>query len=110
LSELETALWCHIPVLVVVLNNCVLAFEYYEQKYNHDNHVIPYVNEFVDVDYRMVARAFGAYGHRIPDPRELPYRMREALDTDVPTLLDVIVDKEVYAPKTNYERVLARRI
>ncbi len=110
LSELETALRCHIPILVVVLNNRALAFEYHEQKYNHDNHVIPYVNDFLDVDYSMVARAFGAHGHRITDPRELPDRMREALQTDVPTLLDVIVDKEVYAPVTTYERVLARSI
>jgi len=28
----------------------------------------------------------------------------------VPTLLDVIVDKEVYAPVTSYEGVLARSI
>jgi len=110
LSELETALRCHIPILVVVLNNRALAFEYHEQKYNHDNHVIPYVNDFVDVDYSMVARAFGVHGHRITDPRELSDRMREALQTDVPTLLDVIVDKEVYAPVTTYERVLARSI
>jgi acetolactate synthase-1/2/3 large subunit len=110
LSELETALRCHIPILVVVLNNRALAFEYHEQKYNHDNHVIPYVNDFLDVDYSMVARAFGAHGQRITDPRELPDRMREALQTDVPTLLDVIVDKEVYAPVTTYERVLARSI
>jgi len=40
----------------------------------------------------------------------LPARMREALQTDVPTLLDVIVDKEVYAPVTSYERVVARSI
>src|SRR5712692_9102319 len=110
LSELETALRCHIPILVIVLNNRALAFEYHEQKYNHDNHVIPYVNDFVDVDYSMVARAFGAHGQRITDPRELPDRIREALQTDVPTLLDVIVDKEVYAPVTTYERVLARSI
>jgi len=110
LSELETALRCHIPILVVVLNNRTLAFEYHEQKYNHHNHVIPYVNDFVDVDYSMVARAFGAQGHRISDPRELPDRMREALQTDGPTLLDVIVDKEVHAPVTSYERVLTRNI
>src|SRR6266704_2593639 len=110
LSELETALRCHIPILVVVMNNCALAFEYHEQKYNYDNHVIPHVNDFVDVDYSMVARAFGARGHRITDPRELPVRMREALQTNVPTLLDVIVDKEVYAPVTSYERVVARSI
>jgi len=110
LSEIETALRCHIPILVVVLNNRTLAFEYHEQKYNHHNHVIPYVNDFVDVDYSMVARAFGAQGHRISDPRELQDRMREALQTDAPTLLDVIVDKEVHAPVTSYERVLTRNI
>jgi acetolactate synthase I/II/III large subunit len=110
LSELETALRCHIPILVVVLNNRALAFEYHSQKYLHSNHVIPHVNDFVDVDYSAVARAFGVHGHRITDPRELPDRMREALYTDVPTLLDVIVDKEVYAPVTNFERVSARSI
>jgi acetolactate synthase-1/2/3 large subunit len=110
LSELETALRRHIPVLVVVLNNRALAFEYHSQKYLYDNHVIPYVNDFVDVDYSAVARAFGARGHRITDPRELPDKMREALHTDVPTLLDVIVDKEEYAPVTNFERVSARSI
>jgi acetolactate synthase I/II/III large subunit len=110
LSELETALRCHIPILVVVMNNRTLAFEYHEQKYNHHNHVIPYVNDFTDVDYSMVARAFGVYAHRVSDPRELPERMREALQTDKPTVLDVIVDKEIHAPVTAYERVLARTI
>src|SRR5260370_359626 len=105
LSELETALRCHIPILVVVLNNRSLAFEYHSQKYLHGNHVIPHVNDFVDVDYSAVARAFGVHGHRITDPRELPDRMREALHTDVPTLLDVIVDKEVYSPMSNILRL-----
>jgi acetolactate synthase-1/2/3 large subunit len=110
LSELETALRCHIPILVVIMNNRTLAFEYHEQKYNHHNHVIPYVNDFSDVDYSMVARAFGVQSYRISDPRELPERMREALQTDKPTVLDVIVDKEIHAPVTAYERVLARTV
>ena len=41
-----------------------MAFEYHGQKYLFDGRVIPEANDFLDVDYSVVARALGAWGTR----------------------------------------------
>jgi acetolactate synthase-1/2/3 large subunit len=110
LAELETALRNEIPVLAVVLDNGCLAFEYHEQKFNWGNRVVPQVNDYLELDYAAVARAFGARGYRITDVRELPSAIDEGLRSKLPTLLDVVVDREVYGPVTVYERVFTRTI
>ncbi len=110
LGEIETALRCHIPAVVMLMNNQSLAFEYHEQKYNWDNRIVPQVNDFVDVDYSAVARAFGARGSRITDARDLPDALHEAVQANELTLLDIIVDKEVHAPVSVYEHILPRSI
>lgn len=108
-AELETAVRCQIPILVVVLNNRSLAFEYHEQKYK-ERRVVTQVNAFSDADYGAVARAFGARGSRITHDRELQQAIRDGLEAGVPTLLDVLVDKEVVAPVTNFEGVVERGV
>jgi acetolactate synthase-1/2/3 large subunit len=110
LGEIETALRCHIPAVIMLMNNQSLAFEYHEQKYNWGNRIVPQVNDFVDVDYSAVARAFGARGSRITDARDLPEALHEAVQANELILLDVIVDKEVHAPVSVYEHVLPRNI
>ena len=110
LGEIETALRCQIPLLVVVLNNSSLAFEYHEQKINWNNRIVPQVNDYLDVDYSAVARAFGAGGSHITNSRDLADAIRDGLAADRLTVLDVRVDKEVPGPVTVYERVLARSI
>jgi acetolactate synthase I/II/III large subunit len=110
LGEIETALRCRIPLLVMVLNNSSLAFEYHEQKFNWNNRIVPQVNDFSDVDYGALARAFGAGGRQVTDPRELADAVDDGLRADRLTFLDVRVDKEVHAPVSVYERALARSI
>lgn len=110
LLELETAARLGIAVLVIVLNNRSLAFEYHDQRYHWDGRVIDEANDFTDVDYAAVARNLGAGGRRITDPAELESAMLEGLASGRPWLLDVIVDKELVAPVTNFEGVLARVI
>src|SRR5918912_758591 len=108
LGEIETALRCQIPLLVMVLNNSSLAFEYHEQKFNWNNRIVPQVNDFSNVDYSAVARAFGAGGRQVTDTRELADDIDDGLTADRLTLLHVRVDKEVHAPVSVYERVLPR--
>lgn len=105
--ELETAVRCEIPVIVIVLNNRCLAFEYHLQRYDEEN-VIPEVNDLTDVDYGAVARALGAEGRRVTTLDELQAGLREATASKRPWLLDVIIDKELPAPVTSYEAVLPR--
>lgn len=109
IAELETAVRCSIPAVIVVLNNGSLAFEYHLQKYV-ENRVIPRVNDFTAVDYAAVARALGAEGRRITNDEDLPQALQEAFEGERPTLLDVVVDREAIAPVTTYDSVLERDI
>ena len=110
LMELETALRCGIDVTIVVLNNRSLAFEYHGQKLQWNNRVLPKVNDFLDVDYAAVARALGAEGVRVDDAATLPKALHDALTCGRAALLDVLIDKEVWAPVTNFEDIVPRDV
>lgn len=107
LAEVETAVRLEIPVLVVVMNNRTLAFEYHLQKYFED-HAIPEANDFTDADYAAAARGLGARGQRISSAADLDEAVARFVADPEPTLLDVSVDKETIAPVTLYESVMQR--
>jgi len=109
IMELETAIRYHIPVMVIVMNNNSLAFEYHDQKYNYKK-VVSEVNDFTDVNYAAVARAIGAKGQRITKATDVDSYLEEAYNSRDPFLLDIIVDKEVPAPVTVYDNVIKRKI
>jgi acetolactate synthase-1/2/3 large subunit len=108
LGEIETAIRRRIPAVAVVLNNQSLAFEYHVQRYLWDGRVIPEVNDYCDVDYGAVARAFGAYGCRVEKAGQLRDALAEALASERPAVVDVVVDKEAIAPVTRYESAFPR--
>lgn len=110
LMEMETALRCGARVLVVVLNNQSLAFEYHDQRYLFDNRIVPQVNDFLDVSYADVAIAAGAGGARVSEPGDLGPALRKAMAADGPALLDVLVDKEVHAPVSVFEKAVPRLV
>lgn len=110
IGELETAIRAKIPAVAVVLNNGALAFEYHAQRYLWGGRVIPEVNDFHDVDYAAVARAYGAHGSRVTDPAKLPGVLKEALEMNEPAVIDVVVSKEAMAPVRNFERIMARSV
>jgi hypothetical protein len=56
--------------------------------------------------YAAVARAMGAGGIRVSDPADVGPALREAVKADGPVLVDVLIDKEVHAPVSVFERVL----
>jgi acetolactate synthase-1/2/3 large subunit len=110
LSDIETAVRLKIPAVVVVLNNGGLIFEYHEQKYRHEGQVIPEANDFTDADYSAAARGLGAEGVRVRTRPEFERAFRVALESDRPTVIDVIIDREAYPPVTNFEKTLVRTI
>jgi acetolactate synthase-1/2/3 large subunit len=110
IAELETAARCGIPLVVLVMNNGSLAFEYQVQRYKWNGDVVPEANDFSDVDYAAVARGFGARGARVETAAELERELNAAFAAGGPTLLDVRVDKEAIAPVTSYDAVLERRL
>jgi len=108
-ADMETAVRCGLPVLVVVMNNNSLAFEYHMQKIIYQD-VVPEVNDFLDTDYGAVAKAFGAYGEKVRRAEDVEGALRRALDSGSPAVVDLAIDKEVYAPVMYYEPFEPRQV
>lgn len=93
LQEMCTAVSNNLPVITVVVNNCVLGMVYqwqtsfYGKRYsNTDPHR--------KTDFVKLAEAFGAKGLRCNTLAEFEACMKEALATEGPVLIDARIDKE----------------
>jgi len=89
LGELETISRVGLPLTLVVFNNgCyswikTLQHIYCEKRY--------YEVDFTDVDYCKIAEGFNLVGKRVEEPSDLQKVFKEALNSDVPTVIDVPV-------------------
>lgn len=108
-ADIETAVRLGLPVVVVVMNNSMLAFEYHLQKFIYKE-VIPEVNDFLDIDYGAVGKAFGAHGEKVRKAEDVEGALRRALDSGKPAVVDVAIDKEAYAPVVYYEPFMERKV
>jgi thiamine pyrophosphate-dependent acetolactate synthase large subunit-like protein len=108
-ADLETAARIGLPVVTVILNNQTLAFEAHVQTLLYD-HFVPEVDDFLDVDYAKVARAFGATGVRVTNAPDLRRALTRALKGDGPTVIDAVIDREAIAPVTRYDTVRSREL
>jgi hypothetical protein len=93
-----------LPVIVVILNNQTLAFEEHVQHMLYGK-VVPEVNEFVDINYGAIARAFGANGFRVANVEDFERALATGLKRSGPTIIDAVIDRESIAPVTRYDRV-----
>jgi acetolactate synthase-1/2/3 large subunit len=92
--DLETAVRERIPILIILSNNFCMACEL---------HVMPVATEKyrstdISGNYAEFARALGAYGERVTDPREIVPAIRRGIEQTqqgVPALLEFITSKEV---------------
>lgn len=108
-GEIETALRLGLPVIIVLLNNQTLAFEVHVQELLYKE-VVEEVDDFVDVDYGAVARAFGADGVRVRTAAEFREAFRTALGSDKLTVIDAIIDRKAIGPVTRYDAVRDREL
>ena len=111
MGDFETAHRLGLPVIVIVLNNRGLAFERHGQKIKYGNRIVPAVNDLSDLDHSGVARSFGWRGERVRTLEEFTAQLKSALsDNSCPWMIDVVVDREDFAPITNYDSLLEREI
>lgn len=103
ISELETAVRYGLPVVIVVLNNGMLAFERHAQLYETGRWSRT-LTDFSDADYAGVAAAFGAWSARVDTLDELRPVLSRALASGRPSLVDVRVAPESLPPVTNFDR------
>lgn len=109
IGDIETAIRHQLPVIVIILNNQTLAFEEHVQDLLYGK-VVPSVNEFVDVNYGAIARAFGANGFRVANIEDFERALAHGLKRSGPTIIDAVIDRDAIAPVTRYDRVRIREV
>ncbi|MFD1645426.1 thiamine pyrophosphate-binding protein [Haloarchaeobius litoreus] len=87
MTAVETAVDHGVAPTFVILNDTSLGMV------RQMDDSIPGV-EFHDTDFVKVAEALGGEGHRITDPDDLEPTLGAAKENDVPTVLDVRIDRE----------------
>jgi tartronate-semialdehyde synthase len=96
-EELAMAGQHKIPVLVIVVNNGYLGLIRQNQKYAYGfEHGVGlwYREESVYPDHVKLAEAFGGRGERVTDARDLRAAFARGIQSPVPYLVDVIVERE----------------
>ncbi|WP_298182272.1 pyruvate dehydrogenase [Saccharomonospora sp.] len=89
MGDFLTIIQYGLPVKVVLFNNSSLSMVDLEMLVAG---LPPHGTEYPDVDYAAIARAAGAHGVRVDDPKAVRSGLREVLDHDGPALLDVVTD------------------
>jgi len=97
LSELETAVRRGINTVTVVLNNHALVFDTHilDARFGGKAHDL---SEYLDIDFGAVARSMGAFGIRVNNIQELKPALDQAFASNLPAIVDVVIDHEAYAP------------
>ncbi|MBM2824958.1 MAG: ilvB 1 [Dehalococcoidales bacterium] len=108
-SDIETAVRCNLPVVVLILNNSTLAFTHHMFKLGYKRPA-PQVTDYLDIDYGAVSRAFGAHGEKVMEAKDVEAALKRAFDSGRPAIVDIAVDKETYAPVIFYEPFERREV
>ena len=96
IGELETAVRERIPVVSVVYNDRGLGNERAFQKELYGGRLFGV--DYGDVDFAALARVFGAHGERVVDASQLVAALKRALASDLPAVVDVVIDQNTLAP------------
>lgn len=93
IQEMATAMQYHLPVKVVILNNCYLGMVRQWQELFYDKR---YACTCMDhaPDFVKLAEAFGAVGLRATRPEEVEAILRQGLETPGPVIMDFRVARE----------------
>jgi acetolactate synthase-1/2/3 large subunit len=100
-SELETAKRMGIKVTVLVLNNQILGYQWHAEDVLYGDHTD--ACQLGPVDHAAIARACGCDGIRVEKPEDLKPALDRAIQSQVTTVIDVMIDPKAYPPITLYE-------
>jgi thiamine pyrophosphate-dependent acetolactate synthase large subunit-like protein len=91
--DFETAVRERIPIMSILLNNFSMAIEIPIMPISQKK----YKSTDISGDYAAMARAFGGYGERVTDPKEIIPAIKRGIEQTqkgVPVLLEFITKKE----------------
>jgi acetolactate synthase-1/2/3 large subunit len=87
MNGLMSALEHDIPIVVVVFNNRALGWVLHGGG--------PFAAEFKDFDHAAIARSMGCNGVRVTDPAQLAEAIAGAVNSKVPTVIDVVTSLDI---------------
>jgi acetolactate synthase-1/2/3 large subunit len=87
-GELETAVRLKLPVTFVVISNAVFGWIKAGQKAGYGERYFSV--DFGVTDHARVAEAFGVKSFRVTEPGKLGAVLKQALDSQGPTLVDIV--------------------
>ena len=93
--ELLTAVQYDIPVVWVIFNNSEFNVI---KKFMINMFGTHAYMQFENPDYVAYAKACGAHGYRIEKLDDFEEVFKKSLSSNKPTLIDVVVESEVYPP------------
>nr|WP_075293105.1 acetolactate synthase catalytic subunit [Pararhizobium arenae] len=95
-AEMETIVRLNIPVTIIVLNNGILGFQRDAETVKFGRFTTACY--FAPVDHAKIARACGCDATRVSDPNLLPAVLESAIESERPSLIEVITDPEAHPP------------
>ncbi|MBM4241108.1 MAG: thiamine pyrophosphate-binding protein [Euryarchaeota archaeon] len=109
--EIATAVNYDIPVVWIVQNNSKLGLVHELQRFTLGDNTVS--TTFKEVNIAKIAEGLGAKGYRINKPGELPEILPEAIESSLPTVIDVVIDPDEVPPIERWvkgERALRTRL
>jgi acetolactate synthase-1/2/3 large subunit len=98
--DFETLVRFNLPFVGVVGNNSSMNQIRYGQEVKYGQARGRIGNTLGDVKYDEFARMLGGYGEEVRDPKNIGPAMQRARESGLPSLINVWVDPDAYAPGT----------
>ncbi|MFQ5999199.1 MAG: thiamine pyrophosphate-binding protein, partial [Candidatus Bathyarchaeia archaeon] len=96
IQELETVSRLKLPIIFIVANDLSWGMIKSGQTLVYSKRYIGV--DFSDIRYDKVAQAMNCYGERVVEPSEIKPALQRAVDSGLPAVLDVEIDREVIPP------------
>ncbi|GLY96671.1 thiamine pyrophosphate-binding protein [Actinoplanes sp. NBRC 103695] len=98
--DFETMVRFNLPFVGVVGNNSSMNQIRYGQKRKYGEARERVGNTLGDVHYDKFAEMLGGYGEEVRDPKDIGPALQRARESGLPSLINVWVDPDAYAPGT----------
>ena len=102
-QELATAVKYSLPIIILVVNNCMYGTIRMHQERNYPGRV--YGTDLVNPDFAAFAHAFGAKGEIVKRTEDFPAVFEKALAAEAPYLIELRVDPDVITPSSRLSEI-----
>jgi acetolactate synthase I/II/III large subunit len=104
--ELATAVQEGLPIVVIVVNNGMLATIRMHQERRFPRRVMG--TDLVNPDFVALARAYGAHGERVEHADGFPAAFARAREAGRPALVELVTDPEALTPRASLSAIRAQ--